>query len=149
MQTRATAATGGTRSAMVLCPGHTGNRRFPAPAKIIACLEFFNQILDSLVNNKARDSAGTKTWTKKMSSTKPGALPSDFEGTLQSSSASTAALVTSTHAEIDDDLDNLFKDDTDFDVEDDIAFLSEDYDVMELDDVLELCNVGRDDAFDA
>lgn len=84
-----------------------------------------------------------------MSSNKLSAQTSDFEKPLQSSSAGTATYAAATHAEVGDDLDSLFKEDTDFDVEEDIAFLGEEYDVMELDDVLELCNVGRDDSFDA
>ena len=42
-----------------------------------------------------------------------------------------------------DQLDTELDDEDDFDVEDDIAFLSEDYDVLELDDVLELCNLDK------
>jgi|AP12_2_1047962.scaffolds.fasta_scaffold359492_1 hypothetical protein len=34
-------------------------------------------------------------------------------------------------------------DEDDFDVEEDIAFLGEEYDVLELDDVLELCNLDK------
>lgn len=45
--------------------------------------------------------------------------------------------------QIDDTLDE----DADFDVEDDIAFLGEEYDVLELDDVLELCNLDKRDPF--
>jgi hypothetical protein len=102
-----------------------------------------------LVNEKARGSAGTKPWVKTMSHTKFGKKPSEFEGIIQTSSAGAAKLKGVSYTEIEDDFDNLFEDDTDFDVEDDIAFLGEDYDVMELDDVLELCNVGRKDKYDA
>jgi hypothetical protein len=42
---------------------------------------------------------------------------------------------------------DAFDEDTDFDVEDDIAFLGEEYDVLEFDDVLELCNVDRRNPF--
>lgn len=45
--------------------------------------------------------------------------------------------------QIEDTLDE----DADFDVEDDIAFLGEEYDVLELDDVLELCNLDKRDPF--
>lgn len=43
--------------------------------------------------------------------------------------------------------EDAFDEDTDFDVEDDIAFLGEEYDVLEFDDVLELCNVDRRNPF--
>jgi len=79
-----------------------------------------------------------------MSHTKFGAKPSDFEGTLR-----TMTVGATGYADVEDDFDDLFEDDTDFDVEDDIAFLGEDYDEVELDDVLELCNVGWDDTYDA
>jgi len=81
-----------------------------------------------------------------MSRTKLGTQPSKIAGTLHSSPANAATLG---NVDFDDDFDDLFEDDTDFDVEEDIAFLGEEYDVMELDDVLELCNVGRDDIYDA
>lgn len=84
-----------------------------------------------------------------MSRTKFGMKPSEFEGTLHSSPADTAILSSAGITDIEDDFDDLFEDDTDFDVEDDIAFLGEDYDVMELDDVLDLCNLGRDESYDA
>lgn len=45
--------------------------------------------------------------------------------------------------QIEDDFDE----DTDFDVEDDIAFLGEEYDVLEFDDVLELCNLDKRNPF--
>jgi hypothetical protein len=99
-----------------------------------------------LVNDTARDRAGTRTWIKKMNRTKFGTQPSKFEGTTHPSSASAATL---NKVDIDDDFDDLFEEDTDFDVEEDIAFLGEDYDVTEIDDVLELYNVGREDLYDA
>jgi hypothetical protein len=40
-------------------------------------------------------------------------------------------------------IEDTFGEDTDFDVEDDIAFLGEEYDVLEFDDVLELCNIDK------
>jgi len=84
-----------------------------------------------------------------MSRTKFGTQPSDFEGTLHSSPANAAALTGAGITDVKDDFDDLYEDDTGFDVEEDIAFLGEEYDVMELDDVLELCNVGRDESYDA
>jgi hypothetical protein len=45
------------------------------------------------------------------------------------------------------EVEDAFDEDTDFDVEDDIAFLGEEYDVLEFDDVLELCNVDRRNPF--
>lgn len=84
-----------------------------------------------------------------MNRTKHDAQSLEFEGPLHSATASAATLTATAHVETVDDLDGLFKEDTDFDVEEDIAFLGEEYDVMELDDVLELCNVGREDTFDA
>jgi hypothetical protein len=45
--------------------------------------------------------------------------------------------------EIEDSLDK----DDDFDADEDIAFLGEEYDVLELDDVLELCNLDKRDPF--
>jgi hypothetical protein len=44
--------------------------------------------------------------------------------------------------------DPLFDDDCDFDVEDDVAFVGEDYDVLDLDDVLELCDIAKRDRFE-
>ncbi|MEM9683290.1 MAG: hypothetical protein AAF942_08500 [Pseudomonadota bacterium] len=46
-----------------------------------------------------------------------------------------------------DQLEDALDDESDFDVDEDIAFLGEDYDVLELDDVLELCNVDRRSSF--
>lgn len=84
-----------------------------------------------------------------MSRNKFGTQPSEFEGSLHASAAGAAPQGSAAYADAEDDFDDLFGDDTDFDVEDDVAFLGEDYDVMELDDVLGLCNVDRDDAYDA
>lgn len=44
-------------------------------------------------------------------------------------------------------VEDAFDEDTDFDVEDDIAFLGEEYDILELDDVLELCNMSKRSPF--
>lgn len=84
-----------------------------------------------------------------MSRTKLGTQTSEFEGILHSSPANTAALASTGVTDAKDDFDDLYEDDTGFDVEEDIAFLGEEYDVMELDDVLELCNVGREESYDA
>ena len=46
-----------------------------------------------------------------------------------------------------DQLEDALDEESDFDVDEDIAFLGEDYDVLELDDVLELCNVDRRSSF--
>ena len=59
--------------------------------------------------------------------------------------ASTTFLATgSTNAQSPATID--FPDD-DFDADEDIAFLGEEYDVLELDDVLELCNLDKRDPF--
>jgi hypothetical protein len=42
-----------------------------------------------------------------------------------------------------DQFEDALDDESDFDVEDDIAFMGEEYDVLELDDVLELCNLDK------
>jgi hypothetical protein len=42
-----------------------------------------------------------------------------------------------------DEFENALDDESDFDVDEDIAFLGEDHDVLELDDVLEMCNLDR------
>jgi len=42
-----------------------------------------------------------------------------------------------------DQFEDALDDETDFDVDEDIAFLGEEYDVLELDDVLELCNLDK------
>ncbi len=42
-----------------------------------------------------------------------------------------------------DQFEDALDDESDFDVDDDIAFLGEEYDVLELDDVLELCNLDK------
>ena len=39
--------------------------------------------------------------------------------------------------------EDALDDESDFDADDDIAFLGEEYDVLELDDVLELCNLDK------
>lgn len=46
-----------------------------------------------------------------------------------------------------DQIEDNFREDTDFDVDDDIAFLGEEYDVLEFDDVLELCNIDKRQPF--
>lgn len=46
-----------------------------------------------------------------------------------------------------DQFEDALDDESDFDADEDIAFLGEDYDVLELDDVLELCNVDRRTSF--
>ena len=84
-----------------------------------------------------------------MSRKKFGAQPSELERSLHASAAGTTPHGSTVYTDSEDDFDDMFGDDTDFDADDDVAFLSEDYDVMELDDVLGICNVGRDDAYDA
>jgi len=42
-----------------------------------------------------------------------------------------------------DQFEDALDDENDFDVDEDIAFLGEEYDVLELDDVLELCNLDK------
>ena len=42
-----------------------------------------------------------------------------------------------------DEFEGALDDESDFDVDDDIAFLGEEYDVLELDDVLEMCNLDK------
>ena len=42
-----------------------------------------------------------------------------------------------------DQFDIELDDETDFDVDDDFAFLGEEYDVLDLDDVLDMCNLER------
>ena len=39
--------------------------------------------------------------------------------------------------------EDALDDESDFDVDEDIAFLGEEYDVLEIDDVLELCNLDK------
>jgi hypothetical protein len=50
-----------------------------------------------------------------------------------------------------EDYEDAFEDsldeDDDFDADEDIAFLGEEYDALELDDVLELCNLDKRDPF--
>lgn len=45
-----------------------------------------------------------------------------------------------------DQFEDALDDESDFDADDDIAFMGEDYDVLELDDVLELCNLDKRDS---
>lgn len=42
-----------------------------------------------------------------------------------------------------DQIEDALDDESDFDVDEDIAFLGEEYDVLELDDVLEMCNIDK------
>lgn len=42
-----------------------------------------------------------------------------------------------------DQFEDALDDESDFDVDEDIAFLGEEYDVLELDDVLEMCNLDK------
>jgi hypothetical protein len=42
-----------------------------------------------------------------------------------------------------DAFEDALDDESDFDADEDIAFLGEEYDVLELDDVLEMCNLDR------
>lgn len=42
-----------------------------------------------------------------------------------------------------DQIEDALDDESDFDVDEDIAFLGEEYDVLELDDVLEMCNLDK------
>jgi hypothetical protein len=46
-----------------------------------------------------------------------------------------------------DQIEDALDEETDFDVEDDIAVLGEEYDVLEFDDVLELCNLDKRKSF--
>jgi hypothetical protein len=52
-----------------------------------------------------------------------------------------------TFEDYEDAFEDSLDEDDDFDADEDIAFLGEEYDVLELDDVLELCNVDRRDPF--
>lgn len=45
-----------------------------------------------------------------------------------------------------ENFDSVLDADSEFDVEEDIAFLGEDYDVLNIDDVLEMCNVSKRDS---
>ena len=47
--------------------------------------------------------------------------------------------------ELSDAFDSVLDAESDFDVEDDVAFYTEEYDVLDLDDVLELCKVSSQD----
>ena len=49
--------------------------------------------------------------------------------------------------EYEDEIEETLDEDADFDADEDIAFLGEDYDVLELNEVLELCNLDRRDSF--
>lgn len=42
-----------------------------------------------------------------------------------------------------DEFEDALDDESDFDVDEDIAFLGEEYDVLDLDDVLEMCNLDK------
>ena len=42
-----------------------------------------------------------------------------------------------------DEFEDALDDESDFDADEDIAFLGEEYDVLELDDVLEMCNLEK------
>ena len=48
-----------------------------------------------------------------------------------------------------DKFDSVLDEDSDFDVEEDIAFMGEEYDVLDIDDVLDMCNVGKREFLDS
>ena len=56
-------------------------------------------------------------------------------------------ILADTFDEYAEHIEDALDEESDFDVEDDVAFLGEDYDVLELDDVLELCNLDKRDPF--
>lgn len=43
----------------------------------------------------------------------------------------------------EDDFETMLDKEDDFDVEDDVAFLNEEYDVLDMHDVLDLCNMSK------
>lgn len=52
-------------------------------------------------------------------------------------------------ADLTDKFDSVLDEDSDFDVEEDIAFMGEEYDVLDIDDVLDMCNVGKREFLDS
>ena len=48
----------------------------------------------------------------------------------------------------EDEFDAMLDKEDDFDVEDDVAFLNEEYDVLDMHDVLDLCNMSKPDESD-
>lgn len=52
-------------------------------------------------------------------------------------------------SDISDKFDSVLDEDSDFDVEEDIAFMGEEYDVLDIDDVLDMCNVGKREHLDS
>ncbi len=48
----------------------------------------------------------------------------------------------------EDGFDTILDKEDDFDVEDDVAFLNEEYDVLDMHDVLDLCNMSKPEISD-
>jgi hypothetical protein len=48
----------------------------------------------------------------------------------------------------EDGFDTMLDKEDDFDVEDDVAFLNEEYDVLDMHDVLDLCNMSKPEISD-
>jgi len=58
-------------------------------------------------------------------------------------------LTANTDADITDKFDSVLDEDSDFDVEEDIAFMGEEYDVLDIDDVLDMCSFEKQEFLDS
>lgn len=105
-------------------------------------LQIFKQITDSLVDG--RTPFVFEEGTKNMARTRVGAhrIEPKAIGVI-----AREEILAENFEEYAEQIEDTLDEDTDFDAEDDIAFLAEEYDVLELDDVLELCNLEKRDPF--
>lgn len=58
-------------------------------------------------------------------------------------------LAANADADVTDKFDSVLDEDSDFDVEEDIAFMGEEYDVLDIDDVLDMCNFEKQEFLDS
>lgn len=106
-------------------------------------LQIFKQMADSLVSGRTPNGF-REEGTKKMARSRLGTHRADAGSFAE---IARDEIRSENFEEYDGEIEDTLDEDDDFDADEDIAFLGEEYDVLELDDVLELCNLDKRDPF--
>ena len=84
-----------------------------------------------------------------MSRPRTGAIETGPQENYVAGLAEQETLAANTDADVTDKFDSVLDEDSDFDVEEDIAFKGEEYDVLDIDDVLDMCNFEKREFLDS
>lgn len=102
-------------------------------------LQIFKQMADSLVDGRTPNGF-QEEGTKNMARSRLGAQRID---TKSFAAIARDEIRAEGFEEYEGEIEDTLDEDDDFDADEDIAFLGEEYDVLEIDDVLELCNLDK------